>query len=98
MKNKVRKGLHDIVTRGALSDDAQNPQRKFLAAASLELKKTLCDKVRDAARKRIAQMDQKIAELDAEIAQVLGDARTSAPGRPAEQSASPPGRGFTLKY
>ncbi len=98
MKSKVRKGLHDIVTRGTMTSDANNPQRKFLTAASLELKKTLCEKVRDAARKRIVQMDGKIADLEAEIKQILDADRTSAPARPAEQSASPPGRGFTLKY
>jgi hypothetical protein len=98
MKNRIRKGLHDIVTRSGLTDDAKNPQRKFLFAASLELKKTLCAKVRDAAQKRIVQMDRKIADLDAEIAQLLAGDQGSAPGRPAGESASPPGRGFTLKY
>ena len=38
-----------------MTSDANNPQRKFLTAASLELKKTLCEKVRDAARKRIVR-------------------------------------------
>ncbi len=98
MKNPVRKGMHDIITRGALTGDEKNPQRKFLSAASLELKKSLCAKVRDAARKRIAEMDRKIADLDAEIAQLLAEGRIAALGRPAEPSASPPGHGFTLKY
>jgi hypothetical protein len=106
MKNKVRKGLHDIITHGAMTDDAKNPQRKYLGAASLELKKTLCQKVREAARKRIAEMDRKIADLDAEMVQLLGTGGASKPGRPGtgsgrnstEEPASLQGRGFTLKY
>jgi hypothetical protein len=51
MRHNVHKGLQDIRTRGSLTSDAENPQRKFLRLASLELKKSLCRKVRDAARK-----------------------------------------------
>ncbi len=106
MKNKVRKGLHDIVTHGAMTDDAKNPQRKYLGAASLELKKSLCQKVRDAARKRIVEMDRKIADLEVEMTRLLGTEGVSRPGRPdagcggnsTEDPASPQGRGFTLRY
>jgi hypothetical protein len=53
MRHNVHKGLQDIRTRGSLTSDAENPQRKFLRLASLELKKSLCRKVRDAARQRV---------------------------------------------
>ena len=66
MNNKLRKGLQDIRTRSSLTGDAENPQRKFLRVASLELKKSLCSKVRDAARKRSEEMDRKIADLESE--------------------------------
>jgi hypothetical protein len=98
MTNRIRKGLHDIATRSARTDDAKNPQRKYLGAASLELKKALCQKVRDAARRRIVQMDRKIADLDAEMAQLLGSGGALA-GTPApDRIFAAPGRGFTLKY
>ncbi len=98
MKNKVRKGLHDIITPGGVLDDANNPQRKYLGAASLELKKALCEKVREAARKRIVEMDRKIADLDGEITRLLGTSRGPTPGRTPPEAAFPPGRGFTLRY
>lgn len=106
MTAKPRRGLQDIRTRSSLAGNAENPQRKFLDAASLELKKTLCRKVRDAALKRAAEMDQVIAELDAEQARILaavpasdqGQPRSTAPA-PARAAAAPGARhDFTLKY
>jgi len=106
MKPQIRKGLHDIVTYRGVTTDENNPQRKFLAAASVELKKTLCDRVRAAARKRVVEMDRKIAELDAELDSLVGrrqrrraeggeaadDSFCLADDQPQEQ------HGFTLKY
>jgi hypothetical protein len=73
--------------------------------ASLELRKTLCRKVRDAAAKRAEEMQGKMGEIETEESRLLGpelllrqgphDAAGlhSAPGpAPAD------GRGFTLKY
>ena len=106
MKNKLRKGLQDIRTRSSMTSEAENPQRKFLRIASLELKKSLCSKVRDAARKRSEEMDQKIAELDGEKTQLLASAQDSAQG-PTNPTAVPPPtsdmgaqerRGFALRY
>ena len=102
MKPRVRKGLHDIITYRGKTTDENNPQRKFLAAASVELKKTLCERIRAAARKRAAEMDQKIAELDAELDCLVGrrqrrraeggqadDASCFADDEPQEQRALP---------
>jgi hypothetical protein len=106
MLNKPRKGLPDIRTRSGLTSEAENPQRKFLRIASLELKRSLCTKVRDAARKRSEQMDDKIAELDADKAHLLassrvveaGAAEPAATPRPIGDLGSPARRGFMLKY
>jgi hypothetical protein len=106
MRNTPRKGLQDIRTRGSLTGDAENPQRKFLHIASLELKKSLCNKVRDAARKRSAEMDRKIAELDDEKARLLAasqipecaEANPTAGRHPASDGGLPERRGFALKY
>ena len=99
MRIGTRKGLRDIRTRGGLGGELENPQRKFLHAASLELKKSLCRKVRDAAKKRAQEMEEKIAELDDEKAilfaasplfQPVGaDAKTAFP--PAAESVESPG-------
>jgi hypothetical protein len=110
MRHNVHKGLQDIRTRGSLTSDAENPQRKFLRLASLELKKSLCRKVRDAARKRSEEMDRKIAELDVEQAQLLASSQVSDPGeleldlgftateRPTRDIGSSERRRLALKY
>ena len=61
-------------------------------AASLELKKSLCRKVRDAAQERAEEMQQKIAELDDEQARLL------AASPPAGEAGSQRPQGFALKY
>ena len=84
--------MQDIRTRSSLTSEVENPQRKFLRAASLELKKSLCRKVRDAAKKRAEEMEGKIGELDHEQAGLLA----AAP--PADEAGSQQAHGFTLKY
>jgi hypothetical protein len=106
MRNTPRKGLQDIRTRGSLTGDAENPQRKFLHIASLELKKSLCNKVRAAARKRLEEMDKKIADLDEEKAKLLASSQVleqdqaclAVVQRPASASGSQERRGFALRY
>jgi hypothetical protein len=106
MNRITRKGLQDIRTRSSVSGESENPQRKYLRAASLELKKSLCRKVRDAAKKRTEEMEEKIAELDHEKTRLLAAGRPSTPEEtdsaaaapPAGQPGSQPPRGFTLKY
>ena len=105
MRNGTRKGLQDIRTRSSLGGELENPQRKFLRVASLELKKSLCSKVRDAAKRRAEEMDEKIVELDDEKAQLLAANRPQpeeTQSKAALPSAGQPGsqqpQGFTLKY
>ena len=106
MRIGTRKGLQDIRTRSSLGGELENPQRKFLRAASLELKKSLCRKVCDAAKERAEEMEGKIVELDHEQARLLAAEPLSPPGEtpskavspPAGRSGSQPPQGFTLKY
>jgi hypothetical protein len=106
VKNKPRKGLQDIRTRSSLTSETEHPQRKFLRAASLELKKSLCSKVRDAARKRCEEMERQIADLDGEQTQLLASSQVVEQGetelpvarRPARDAGSQERRGFALKY
>ena len=107
MNKQPRKGLQDITTRSGLAaGDIQNPQRRYLRVASLELKKSLCRKVRDAAAKRVEEMDLTIAALDAEKNQLLTEshdlpqprgASLPAPS-PLEASAVRQRHGFALRY
>ena len=106
MNNTLRRGMHDIRTRSSLTGEAENRHRKFLRAASLELKKSLCSKVRVAARKRLEDMDKKIADLDEEKTQLLASTQVSEQNpmnptpveRPASESGSQERRGFALRY
>ena len=106
MRTRPRKGLQDIATRSSLTGDAANPQRKYLRAASLELRKSLCKKVREAAQTRTEEMDRKIVELDSETARILavGEVLPSAAPLAAATGpvrGAPPDparRGLTLKY
>lgn len=106
MRTRPRKGLQDIPTRSSLTGETHNPQRKFLRVANLELKKALCQKVRDAALKRAAEMDRAIADLEGEKARILATVEASGEGQPHPISAPRPkrqpgadvGRDLTLKY
>jgi hypothetical protein len=106
MRAKPCRGLHDIITRSDLGSQTDNAQRKYLQVACLELRKTLCRKVRDAARTRAAEMDRKIAELEGETSRILAAQQIVEPAQtqpiPARHSAcrqrSAARPGFTLKY
>ena len=90
MRSGTRRGLRDIRTRGGLGGELENPQRKYLHAASLELKKSLCRKVRDAAKKRAEEMEEKIAELDDEKAILLAAGPLLQPAETDAMTTSPP--------
>jgi hypothetical protein len=106
MNKKTRKGLPDLVTRSNLSSEAENPHRKFLRVANLELRKSLCSRVRQAAIRRVAEMDEQLADIEGQQAQLLWAVRKSGPAAssPADGPHFPPdaeGIGqetFTLKY
>jgi hypothetical protein len=106
MRRRPFKSLQDIPTHSNRTSEAENPHRKFLQMANLELRKTLCSKVREAAKKRAEEMDKKIAELEAEQSRILCGVQLSeqAPLDPirGSQSARDHGSaqrcGFALKY
>jgi hypothetical protein len=99
MRNRPRRGLQDIPTRSGLAGQTENPQRRFLRIASLELKKSLCEKVRDAARRRAEEMENKIVEIETEKAQLIGESQVARPSGsvPAADGSNQP-CGFTLRY
>ncbi|MGA2031766.1 MAG: hypothetical protein ABSG68_05880 [Thermoguttaceae bacterium] len=97
MTKAVRKGLQSIRTRSSQASEADNPHRKFLRVANLELRKTLCNRVREAALRRVAEMDEQLADIAGQQAELLGLAQD--PAGPHFAADAPPNRGsFTMKY
>ena len=106
MKSSVpRRGVQDIRTMSERISDADNPQRKYLALAMLELEKARRNKEKQSASQRVANIDQRLADITAEQTELLAAAEaeldTSAlaeqSGRPAG-SDSQSGCGFKLAY
>jgi hypothetical protein len=106
MKPGPRKGLRNIISHSSFTKDADNPQRKFLKVANLELRKTLCRKVREAASQRMREMDRQLAEIEQEQARLLqaiqsaeqSGSLTASPVYSPEQSVPPGGHILTVKY
>jgi hypothetical protein len=94
-----------IRTRTGMAHEANKPHSNFITLASLELKRTMCDMVRKAARGRVTEMDKQLAEIDRQQAELLRGIvaeRHVGPASPHisttdDQSDPPPPR-FTLKY
>jgi len=106
MKSTRRKTLRDINTRSNLATEAAHPQRKFLRAASLELRRSLCNIVKKAAIDRAAEMDRQLVEIENEQVRVLCASESPSPrtrlaadaaGLPQQTAAARAG-GFTMKY
>jgi hypothetical protein len=106
MINKTRRGLQNLVTRSNQSGEAENPHRKFLRVATLELQKSLCGRVREAALRRTAEMDKQLADIAGQQAQLLEAVHQSqskalplaAEADLDEDSQDGRGKSFTLKY
>ncbi len=87
-----------------MAHEASKPHCNFITLASLELKRTMCDMVRNAARGRVAEMDKQLAEINQQQAEILGAIAAQRSGGPiaplaaeAADAIEPPAR-FTLRY
>jgi hypothetical protein len=106
MKSSVpHRGLQDIRTMSERISDADNPQRKYLALAMLELERARRDKERQSASQRVANIDQRLADITAEQTDLLAAAEAeldaSISPRPRCRGANADaqsGQGFTLAY
>jgi cytochrome c-type biogenesis protein CcmH/NrfG len=105
MKSIPSRGLQDIHTMSERISDTDNPQRKYLALAMLELERARRNQEKQSANQRVANIDQRLAEITAEQTELLAAAKTElntstqAERRgQAADSNSPSGRGFTLAY
>jgi hypothetical protein len=106
MKSSVpRRGMQDIRTMSERTSDADNPQRKYLALAMLELEKARRKEEKRSSSQRVASIDQRLTDITAEQTELLAAAEaeleTSAqPERrgPANQSDPQSGGGFKVSY
>ena len=85
MKSSIpRRGVQDIRTMTERISDADNPQRKYLALAMLELERARRNKEKQSASQRVANIDQRLADIEAEQSDLLATAelelRKSVPG------------------
>jgi hypothetical protein len=71
MKTRPFRSLKDVLARGSAVSEVENPHRRYLRVANLELRRTLCRKVRDAALKRAEEMQTQIAQIEGEASQLL---------------------------
>ena len=106
MKSSVpRCGLQDIRTMSERISDADNPQRKYLALAMLELERARRNKEKQSANQRVANIDQRLADITVEQTELLAAAEAeldtstlaSRQGQAAHSDAQF-GQGFTLAY
>jgi hypothetical protein len=104
MKSSVpHRGMQDIRTMSERISEADNPQRKYLALAMLELEKARRNKEKQSAAQRVAGIDSRLADITAEQAELLAAANAeleaSRPaGRHDQSDNAGPYGGFTLAY
>ena len=114
MKSTVpHRGLQDIRTMSERISDTDNPQRKYLALAMLELERARRNKEKQSAGQRVANINQRLAdiaseqtellsaaeaELDASVrARLMLDGPPQPPGGEG-QGMGPADEGFKLSY
>jgi predicted nucleic acid-binding Zn-ribbon protein len=103
MKSKTIRGLQEIHTMSERISQTDNPQRKYLTLAMLELEKARRNKERISASQRVENIDRRVAEIQEEQASLLAVAEAElAEASPADGSdatdKSEAGQGFNLTY
>jgi hypothetical protein len=103
MKSTVpRRGVQDIRTMTERISDADNPQRKYLALAMLELERARRNKEKLSAAQRVRNIDQRLADIAAEQTELLSAAEkeldASAPAEHQADADLPCEGGFKLSY
>ena len=77
--------------------DAENPQRKYLALAMLELEKSRRNKEKHSAAQRMANMDQRLADIAAEQSGLLAAAEAEVRIRAGRRRRGRPPRRRTVQ-
>jgi len=103
MKSKPIRGLQDIRTMSERISHTDNPQRKYLTLAMLELEKARRNKERQSAGQRVENIDRRVGEIEEEQASLLAAAEaelaasTSAGGSDAGTNPAA-GQSFNITY
>ena len=105
MKSSIpRRGVQDIRTMSERISETDNPQRKYLALAMLELERARRNKEKISASQRVANINQRLADITAEQTELLTAAEaeldTSVPTKKQGQDvdSNQSGGGFKLSY
>jgi hypothetical protein len=101
MKSSVpSRGLQDIHTMSERISDADNPQRKYLALAMLELEKARRNKEKRSSSQRVASIDQRLADITAEQAALLAaaEAQLETGQKGQTEDSEVQSAGFRLAY
>jgi len=101
-----RRGLRDIRTHSGRVDQIALPSRAYLKLGCLDMEKERRGKERNSARQRIADIDARLKEIEAEKAAVLqalegppnGAGPGGVPGLQLKPAARPTTGGFKLRY
>ena len=103
MKSKPIRGLQEIRTMSERISQTDNPQRKYLTLAMLELEKARRNKERQSARQRVANIDRRVEEIEEEQTGLLAAAEaelaesSSADGSDANGDSEAE-QGFNVTY
>jgi hypothetical protein len=103
MKSSVpHRGLQDIRTMSERISDANNPQRKYLALAMLELERARRNREKESASQRVESINQRLRDISAEQSELLAAAEAELGAADAGQrqgeTADPQPGNFTLTY
>ena len=101
-----RRGLRDIRTHSGKVDETTLPSRAYLKLGCLEIEKVRRGKEGSSARQRMADIDARLKEIEAEEAAVLqalegppnGGRPRGVPGLELKPAARPSTGGFKLRY
>jgi hypothetical protein len=74
MKSRPCRGLQDIRTMSERISHTDNPQRKYLALAMLELEKARRNKEKQSAARLVENINQRVAEIEEEQTRLLAAA------------------------
>jgi len=96
--NGIRRGLRDIRTFSGRVGKVKAPHNGFLRISHIELEKARRKVERDAASQLIADIDERLAEIEAEKNSILRwlEREPSETGDATEENRPP--TGFVIKY
>jgi hypothetical protein len=82
--------VQDIRTMSERISNADNPQRKYLALAMLELERARRLKEKNSSSRRVANIDQRLADITAEQTELLAAAEAELDAFPPAEQGGPP--------